>query len=137
MILTVIDYKPEHLENISPKAVHSGEVPRTVTTQAVTVMDGDKPVAIFGGFLFVPGVVHLWGLISDDAKQKPLAFHRIVSDLLDYYGKTSQTRRIQMDVKADFEEGQKWAKALGFEYEGTMKRYGVNGDDFHLYARVI
>lgn len=134
--MTVIEYRPEHLQNIRAKKVHEGEVPETVLTQAVTVMHGEKPVAIFGAFLFVPGVLHLWGLISDDVKEKPLAFHGLVRDLLHYYEKKNGARRLQMDVKADFIEGQKWARALGFQYEGTMKRYGANGEDFHLYARV-
>ena len=135
--MTVIGYKPEHLDKIRVKAVHQGEVPKTVMTDAVTVMDGEQPVAIIGSFVFVPGVVHLWGLISEDVRAKPLAFHRVTRELLAYYEKTQKPRRIQMDVKASYIEGQKWAQALGFEYEGTMKRYGVNGEDFHLYGRAI
>lgn len=135
--MTVIQFNPDHLVKIRVKTIHTGEVPKTVMTDAVTVMDREQPVAIFGSFTFVPGVVHLWGLISDDVRQKPLAFHRVTRELLKYYEKTAAPRRIQMDVKASYIEGQRWAKSLGFEYEGTMKRYGVNGEDFHLYGRAL
>lgn len=134
--MTVIDFKPEHLEQIKLKAIHSGEVPKTVMHTAVSVMDGEKPVAIFGGFHFIPGVIHIWGLISDDVREKPLAFHKIVRHLIDFYEKKTGPRRIQMEVKSDYQEGKKWAEALGFECEGTMKRWGFNGESYDLYARM-
>jgi hypothetical protein len=135
--MTVIGYKDEHLTKIRVKEIHQGEVPQTILCDAMTVMDGNQPVAIFGSFTFVPGVYHIWGLISEDVRQKPLAFHRISRELLAFYEKSAKPRRIQVDVKASYIEGQRWAKALGFEYEGTMKRFGVNGEDFHLYGRVM
>ena len=135
-MMTVIGYMPDHLVKIRVKDIHTGEVPTIILTDAMTVMDGEQPVAIFGSFTFVPGVYHLWGLISEDVRQKPVAFHRVSKELLGYYEKRTNARRIQMDVKASYIEGQKWAKALGFEYEGTMKRFGVNGEDFHLYGRI-
>lgn len=134
--MRVVPFIQDHLKFLEVKGIHAGEVPQTVMTEAVTFLDGEKPVAIFGAFFLVPGVVYFWGLVSDDVKKKPLAFHKLARTLLNYYEKKQKVRRIQIDVKADFIEGQKWAKLLDFEYEGTMKRFGVNGDDFHLYARV-
>ena len=134
-LLTVIPFKPEHLHAIKPKAIHNGEIPRTIQTEAVTVMDGPTPMAIFGMFVFVPGVLHIWALVSDDVYRKPIAFFKVVRNLLDFYEDRTKPRRVQMDVKAGHPELQKFAEALGFEHEGTMKRYGANGEDFHLYGR--
>lgn len=135
--LTVVEFKPEHLENISLKEIHSGEIPKAVTTYALTILDKETPLAIFGGFFFVPGIIHFWGLVSDDVRKKPIAFHKMVRHLLEFYENRDKPRRMQIDVKADYLEGKKWAKSLGFELEGTMKNYGVNGEDFHLYGRAL
>lgn len=135
-MMTVVEFKQEHLKQLNPKACHIGEMPQLVMTYALTILDTGKPVAIFGGFLFIPGVIHFWGLVSEEVKQKPFSFHKTVKKMITYYEKNQKPRRVQIDVKADYEEGKRWAQALGFEYEGTMKRYGVNGEDFHLYARM-
>ncbi len=48
----------------------------------------------------------------------------------------SPARRIEASVKAGFRNGWKWAERLGFEFEGTMRGYGHDGSDYHLFARV-
>lgn len=135
-MMTVIEFKPEHLEKIRVKEVHSGEVPKTVMTRAVTVMDGELPIAIFGSFNFVPGVMHIWALVSEDVYKKPITFYRIVRNLLKFYETREKPRRIQIDIKSGHPELQKWAEAIGFKHEGIMRAYGANGEDFHLYGRV-
>ena len=134
--MTVVDFKPEHLQKIHVKDIHAGEVPNTVMTYAKTIMDEDHPVAIIGGFRFTPSVIHLWALVSDDVRKRPIAFHKLVKNLLAYLCKQHHLKRIQMDVKADYLEGQKWAESLGFKQEGLMRGFGVHGEDFYLYGRV-
>jgi hypothetical protein len=45
-------------------------------------------------------------------------------------------RRFQMSVRADFGPGIRWAKLLGFEPEGVLSKYGPDGADHILYAKV-
>jgi hypothetical protein len=47
----------------------------------------------------------------------------------------STFNRFQFLVDVDFNEGQRWAKALGFEYEATLKKYDEKGKDQFLYVR--
>lgn len=135
-MITVVAYTPEHLTKIEVKEIHNSEVPQIVMTDALTFMDGETPVAIFGVFNFMPGIIHLWGLISDAARKKPVAFHKLSGELLNFYQKRHQIRRIQIDVRVSYTEGQRWAESLGFEREGIMRSFGADGTDYYLYARV-
>lgn len=136
-MITVIPYHPEHLNRIAVKDIHQSEVPKVVMTDALSFMDGETPVAIFGVFMFIPGVIHLWGLVSDAVRKKPVAFHKVSGDLLNFYQKKHQIRRIQIDVRVSYTEGQRWAESLGFEREGIMRSFGSDGTDYYLYARAF
>ena len=134
--IEVVVFKQEHLEKIKVKKEYDpGEVPKTVMNSAFTFMRGDTVVAIFGGFLFVPGVIHFWGLTSDEARRTPLDFHKTVLKVLRWYEQHEKPRRIQIDVRANYGEGCKWAESIGFKREGLMKSWGTDGGDFYLYGK--
>ena len=134
--IIVVDYRPEHLEKLSVKKIHQGEIPKTIMTVALTLLRDGLPIAIVGGFLFTPGALHLWALISDEVRRVPIAFHKACLELLLFIEETHHPRRIQMDVRVSYLEGQKWAESLGFLREGIMRKYAPDGEDAFLYARV-
>lgn len=45
-------------------------------------------------------------------------------------------RRIETVVREEFAAGHIWARLLGFESEGVMRRWGADGLDYRLYARL-
>lgn len=45
-------------------------------------------------------------------------------------------RRIEATVRYEFVAGRRWAECLGFQREGLMRRFGEDGADYWLYARV-
>lgn len=45
-------------------------------------------------------------------------------------------RRVECSVRVGFLNGMIWARRLGFSFEGTMRAYGHDGGDYHLYARI-
>lgn len=136
MRIEVVAYKHEHLRLLNVKQIHQGEVPKVVMNYALTFLLGETPVAILGGFLFCPGVIHIWGLIGEEVRQCPVAFHKACKKVLYFYETRDKPRRIQVDVRVDYMEGQKWVESLGFNREGVMKRFGPNGADHYLYAKV-
>ena len=75
-------------------------------------------------------------MTSDEVRSIPLAFHRRILALLANYEKTLNLHRIVMSVQEDFEEGIRWAEALGFEREGLMRKHGPTKLNHYLYARV-
>ena len=61
-----------------------------------------------------------------------LWIHRRVSDFLD----RSDVDRIETGVRESFKAGHRWAKMLGFQAEGLMRRFGPDGSDYQMYARI-
>ena len=45
--------------------------------------------------------------------------------------------RLQVDIRADYQIGCTFAESFGFEREGLMKRFGIDGMDHYLYGRAL
>lgn len=58
------------------------------------------------------------------------ALKDIVSDL------SAKYKRVSLNGKSSNEKLMKLIKALGFEEEGTMRKYGWHGEDYKLYSIV-
>lgn len=136
MELDVVPFQQIHLSEMEIKTIHKDELPKQVRTYAVTVVSKEKPLAVFGAFNFSPGVMHVWGIVSETVRSYPLAFHKTCEKLLTFYEVHDKPRRIQIEVRKDYTGGQRWAESLGFQQEGLMRKYGPDGSDYYLYARV-
>jgi hypothetical protein len=76
-----------------------------------------------------------WAMLSTHLTARDfLRAHNKVREILDVA--QMRLRRIETAVRSDYEEGHRWAKALGFSPEGTMRKFTPNGYDAVLYARV-
>lgn len=132
-MITVIDFKPEHLVDMK---LITGSIPREVSTHAITFMNLETPIAIFGSFSPSPGVTHIWSLLSEHVKKYPIDFHKTSLKMLEFYMAQYSPQRVQIDVRSDYLMGQQWAESLGFHREGRMRKYGKDKADHYLYARV-
>lgn len=72
-----------------------------------------------------------WAVLGEGSGPHMIAITRAVKSFLD----SRPEERLEMQVKADFKPAHRWAKMLGFEWEGTMRKY-CNGEDFDLYSRI-
>ena len=84
-----------------------------------------------------PGRACIWIAILDDFPQSvngavALALTRLGKKLI---GQMTH-RRIEATVLAGFEAGERWARMLGFKYEGTLRCYDPMGRDHHLFSIV-
>lgn len=97
------------------------------------IVDG-LPVACGGLIDIWPGRAYAWALIGRDAGPWFVSIHRAVLDAL----RRSNCKRIEMAVDADFEEGKRWARLLGFRCETPepMPAFLPTGRPAYLYARV-
>jgi hypothetical protein len=136
-MITVVPFIPAHLERIELQEAQANECPKTVMNAAFTFMRGETVVAIIGGFMFIPGVIHFWALLSEHIHKYPVAFHKECLKAMRWYEKTEKPRRIQWEVRADFKRGQRWAEAMGLKKEGLMKAWMPDGTDAYLYGRSV
>lgn len=73
-----------------------------------------------------------WALIREGIGTRFMSFHKNVLCFLE----NTEYPRVEMAVAMDFEKSEKWARMLGFQLEGYMKKYFPDGGDAYLYGRV-
>jgi len=73
-----------------------------------------------------------WALLSDWSGKHFVKIHKAVKRFLD----STDYRRIEAFVDAEFEQGHRWVNMLGFEREGYMRAFNPDGRDAVLYARI-
>lgn len=132
----MVNYDPKHLQEIQILDCHKSEGITQVNTEAVTFLDGTKPIAIIGWFLISPGVLQLWAILSEDICNYRFSFPKcclvLIKEGFERYG----FRRMQLNVKEGYEIGIRWAKFLGFNCEGLMTNFDPSGLGCYLFARI-
>lgn len=138
--MMIVPYKPDHLLalNLQPEQENVGAIidqsyANSLDTEvSFTAIDGDKIIACGGLVEMWENRGLAWMVLSDIAKNYMLQLTRAIMRYL----RVAKYRRIETAVRSNFLEGHRWADLLGFKYEGTMRGYGISGDDYDLYARV-
>lgn len=143
----MIKYIPttkDHFANIVVKPIFEGTsyddvLPLLLGAEShmfLTMIDGKgMPLAIFGGRIMWSGVLNAFSVISVHVHENPIEFHKSVLGLIELVAGTGKFRRIQITVNNEYDAGLKWARSLGFEFEGLMRKWGRNGKDHALFAR--
>jgi hypothetical protein len=137
----IVPFEPWHLHSIvlQPAQAFIGSDLTPEMADALAKI-GDAYTALHEGLVMGcagvaplhPGNASAWAVLGQCG---PRFFVRIHKAALRYFA-GQDYRRIQTAVRTDFEAGHRWARALGFENEGTMRKYGPEGADYDLYARV-
>lgn len=142
-MIEVVSAEAWHLEQIQLKSVFDseGDVRKRLRAALAlpytfTILNQGVPVAIIGGEYLWNGVARVWAVVSDGARKNPLAFHRAVLRFMKFFRKGLSLHRVQMTVKCDFIEGIRWAESLGFKNEVRLAKYGPDGSDYFLFAKV-
>ena len=94
-------------------------------------------IAVVGGTLNWPGVMEIWSVTGNEVYKHPLSYFKTCIRLLSDYQKTFGIHRFQASCLYGKEDLEKWFSKLGFLKEATMRKYGPNGEDFYLFARVF
>lgn len=135
---------PEHLERIqisNPEVLVHTNYTSIVATQiincpAVTAFYDVTPVAIFGFVTLWNGVTESWLVADDNVRKRPLVLTKYAIHAHDIAKISMGLHRQQITVKITDMRAYKWALALGFEVEATMRKYGPDGTDYYLMARI-
>lgn len=91
-----------------------------------------------GGFIDIGhGIGVVWVMLSDAVRGHGLRLCRFARIATDIAFEEMGWHRIQAAVRCDRPEYQRWAKLMGFEREGKLRKAAPDKTDLYLYARVI
>lgn len=113
------------------EAMHGAwDLARQPHSYTITDREG-QVVACAGVIEHFPGYGTAWVMMSDLARRHIIALTGIIRNFL----WLSHFRRIEATVDADFENGHRLVRALGFLRDCVLKAYSAKGD-FVLYSIV-
>jgi hypothetical protein len=101
---------------------------------ARTLEAGDKPLCIMGLSMYWEGVAYAWAFLHPDVANYKLTFVRGGRRLLHWALDAFALNRIQATCLTTPERYGRTLELLGFEREGLMRKYGMDGTDHYLYA---
>ena len=94
--------------------------------------------------IFAAGMKMVWGRVAEgwviatkDIWKNPLAVARAIKKDFARVAREHNIERVQTAIRKDFKQGQRFAEWLGLEREGLMKKWGFDGSDQYLYARIF
>lgn len=131
--INVIELTPDRFDEIS-KEFDMPMISREAFGASSTVAgERDGQVLMVGGVVpFLPGVGEFW--MAPNMKTPPTAteLYRVATEVVRSFSKGFH--RLQMKTKATETWSETWPTHLGFQKECTMRKYGPDGEDFHLFA---
>jgi len=140
-------FNAEDLDQIDPHPIYAGSekllksqaraIQELPNSYALSLYLDGKVEACLGMMVLWEGNADVWTFASKKCKDHPIAFHKAVARILDAYQNGLGAKRVSAGTPSSFTEGCRWLESLGFNREGKMLKYGPDGSDWWLYARVI
>ena len=98
---------------------------------------GDGTPIVCGGIIPLwNGVCEGWIIGGKRIFQTKIKAARLIKKRTDLLCLNNNVSRLQTAVKAGFKEGYRFAKFLGLQDEGLMKKYGPDGSDYYRMAKI-
>lgn len=136
-------FRSEHLRYLIPQTIQRHDHAILLNSSYASIIDGNFGLSAWVGLQCIgaAGVVPVfptrgvaWAILSHEAAPYMLAITkkaRRTMAMLTY-------RRIEIAVRADFEEGNRFARLIGMDLETPepMRAHGAHGEDEYMYAMV-
>jgi len=103
---------------------------------AWTIFYQGNPALCYGFEYKWDGVIEAWLLPGSVSLRHGVLLSRGARRLFDKIGPYLGLHRLQIVVDVNREKAVQWARFLKFEREGLMRRYGPEGHDYYMYARL-
>ncbi len=101
-----------------------------------TMKKAGRPIGC-GGFLDIgQGIGLVWVMLSDEVRGHGVKLCRFARTATEIAFEEMGWHRIQAAVRCDRPEYQRWARMMGFECEGRLRKAAPDKTDLYLYARV-
>ena len=139
--MALLPFTREHLALMRVKAdvievavsPNIGETLENLGAKTIFSADGKIVLGVVGAHRLLPNVAEVFVLASEDQKDHAITFAKCVRKEL--YTLKAKYRRIQAtSICDDFHK--RWLEWLGFECEGVLKAYGLNGEDMAIWGLV-
>lgn len=95
----------------------------------------NKIVCIFGISMLWPGVGEMWMIPSVHISDSPIAVVRASKKIISETITELDLWRLQVTVNVNNLQAFRFAKALGFNVECVMTKYGPEGHDYYMMFR--
>lgn len=136
-------FRSEHLRYLVPQSLQRHDHAILLNSQYAAVIDGNfglsawtgnTCIAAAGAVPIFPTRAVAWAILSNEAgPYMPWIVKKVrrTMSLLTY-------RRIEIAVRADFEDGNRFARLIGMKLETPepMLAHGAHGEDEYMYAMV-
>ena len=104
---------------------------------AFTGIVRSKPIFAAGMKMVWGRVAEGWVIATGDIWNHPLSVAKAIKKDFARVAKQHNIKRVQTAIRKDFTQGQRFAEWLGLENEGLMKKFGFDGSDQYMYARIF
>lgn len=147
----IVDYKPEHLEQIidNLRSLERRQLAKvrmditlwnnmimSDTPSPKTFLADERPIAIGGISSLWSGVGEGWIIGSQDFKKHMFYICRNVRKYIKKHVKLMKIVRLQAVISVNNQDVYNFAtKFLGFTYEGYLHQYGMDGSDQLMLAK--
>jgi hypothetical protein len=103
---------------------------------AYTVMVDGIVMATFGAVEILPGVAEAWLVRDNRIAAYRVSMGRNSRMFFDQLGPAMKLQRCQMSVDVSFASAIRYAEWCRFEVEGVMRKFGIEGQDNLMMARI-
>jgi len=108
-----------------------------MTGPAWTLFKNDRIVTCGGISIYWQGVGEAWVLTSPLFYENRFTVHRLTRAHLAQVSLLYKLHRVQAVADPNDPKAVQWLETLGFTFEGLMRKYGPDGRDYKLYARLF
>jgi len=146
--MDLVNVRPEHLalldvrkeqeleikDLLAVPSYHLDNFIRSTVYNKSMFYNGELVMIVYVGQV-TPSTIELCMLVGENVKKVPLRkMLRVIKEEFEKVKKLT-TVRIQSTVIADFKAGNRFATALGFKKEGTLRQFNY-GKDFTMYGLI-
>jgi len=104
---------------------------------AFTGIVNNKPIFAAGMKIIWGQVAEGWVIATSEMWKHPIGVAKAIKKDFARVAKENNITRVQSGIRKDFKQGLRFAEWLGLEKEGLMKKWGFDGSDQYLYARIF
>ena len=108
----------------------------TPSVNMLTLVKNDRVICIAGVNRQREGAGEVWLIPGILVQHNKLDFYKAVKKVVAFCHEKLGFHRLEMAVNTSTDFADKWARNLGFEFEGIARFYDCAGNDCKIYASI-